>query len=60
MRVPPKVEEVGAAPKMPNSATVSPGAFSEKKCAESTCSWRSSSTVMPGLPATTTSVQCNP
>ena len=38
----------------------SPGACSEKKWTCSMCSWRRSSTVMPGLPATTTSVQRRP
>ena len=58
MRVPPKVGAVGEAPKIPSSAMASPGACSEKKCDCSTWSWRRSSTVMPGLPATTTSVHC--
>ena len=60
IRVPPNVGELGAAPKTPSSAMASPGACSEKKCDCSMCSCRSSSTVMPGLPATTTSVTRRP
>ena len=60
MRVPPNVGDVGSDPNTPSPAIGSSDASSAKKWDSLRWSCRSASTVMPGLPATTTSVHRSP